>query len=72
MVELNELVVACNDSKELKILLNKVENKTQMLGREFNNNIETNQLGKAKEALFKLTFYYRLKSGLSSKIRDNE
>ncbi|VDK71187.1 unnamed protein product [Litomosoides sigmodontis] len=72
MMELNELVVACNDSKELKILLNNVENKTRMLGKEFKNSIETNQLGKAKEALFKLTFYHRLKSSLSSKIIDNE
>ncbi|CAG9535396.1 unnamed protein product [Cercopithifilaria johnstoni] len=72
MMELNELMVTNNDPKELKILLYEVETKIQMLGREFKNSIETNQLGKAKKAVFKLTFYYRLKHGLSNKIIDIE
>ncbi|VBB26916.1 unnamed protein product [Acanthocheilonema viteae] len=65
IMELNELVVTSNDPKELKVLLDEVENNIRMLGREFKNNIETNQLGKAKEVVFKLTFYYRLKDDLS-------
>ncbi|VDP11199.1 unnamed protein product [Onchocerca flexuosa] len=72
MMELNELVVTNNDPKELKILLNEVETKINTLGKEFKNSIETNELGKAKEAVLKLTFYYRLKASLSSKIADNE
>lgn len=72
MMELNELVVTNNDPKELKILLNEVETKINMLGKEFKNSIETNELRKAKEAVLKLTFYYRLKASLSSKIADNE
>lgn len=72
MMELNELVVTSNDPKKLKILLNEVETKIQMLGIEFKNSIETNKLRKAKETVFKLTFYYRLKTGLSNKMIDNE
>ncbi|EFO26194.1 co-chaperone HscB [Loa loa] len=72
MMELNELIVTSNDSKELKILLDEVETKIQLIGREFKSSIETNELKKAKEAVFKLTFYYRLKAGLSSKMADNE
>ncbi|KAM3725589.1 Iron-sulfur cluster co-chaperone protein HscB [Dirofilaria immitis] len=72
MVELNELVVMNNDSKELKILLIELEAKINMLEQDFKDSIQTNELKKAKEAVLKLTFYYRLKTSLSSKIADNE
>lgn len=72
MMDLNERAWRNNDPKELEIMLNEVATKIQVLGKEFKESIETNQLGKAKEAVFKLTFYYRLKDGLSSKVTDNE
>uniref|UniRef100_A0A1I8EDQ1 J domain-containing protein n=1 Tax=Wuchereria bancrofti TaxID=6293 RepID=A0A1I8EDQ1_WUCBA len=72
MMELNELVVISNDTNELKTLLDEVKTKIQLLGREFANSIETNELKKAKEAVFKLTFYYRLKDGLSSRMFNNK
>ncbi|MCP9265681.1 U1 small nuclear ribonucleoprotein A [Dirofilaria immitis] len=50
MVELNELVVMNNDSKELKILLIELEAKINMLEQDFKDSIQTNELKKAKEA----------------------
>uniref|UniRef100_A0A0R3R268 J domain-containing protein n=1 Tax=Brugia timori TaxID=42155 RepID=A0A0R3R268_9BILA len=72
MMELNELVVISNDTNELNTLLDEVKIKIHLLGREFANSIETNDFKKAKEAVFKLTFYYRLKDGLSSRMFNNE
>uniref|UniRef100_A0A915Q106 RRM domain-containing protein n=1 Tax=Setaria digitata TaxID=48799 RepID=A0A915Q106_9BILA len=72
MMELNELVVTTNDLKGLEVLLKGVEMKINLLGKEFKNSIGTNELGKAKEAVLKLTFCYRLKAHLSSKIVASE
>lgn len=68
MMELNEQVETSRGPKELKILLGEVETKVHMLEREFENSIQRNEFKKAKEAVFELTFYYRLKVTLSSKM----
>lgn len=72
MMELNEQVATTDDLEQLKVLLDDVERTIDVLGIEFKKSFEANDLAKAKKIVLKLTFYYRLKAGLSNKIVDVE